>query len=258
MIHMAKNDEEDPTQEPGSTQEKESKENSIFVKVSDETRNLIDMHKDIGKMTISQIIADAIKLYNEYKSMPADIKAIIANLKGEHGGTPMKLIERALETFAEVRDPNKPEEKDVWLKAREEMNMMLIGKTTFNQLIAAAAAPEERLDKPQKKNIGFDIILWYTGRQIKNLSLIEFLEAIKSVWLMANWFYKIDILVENADEYHMVFKHYEKKRYSDYWAVYFTKLLTSEELSFKCVVESQTFEETISLGIKMAYNKKKN
>ncbi|MFX1237569.1 MAG: hypothetical protein ACFFAS_05830 [Promethearchaeota archaeon] len=237
-----------------SSIEKDSKGKSIYVKVSDETRDIIDNHKDVGKLTISQIIEDAIKLYDEYKSMQADVKAIIANLKGNHGGTAMKLIEKALLAFNKM-ESNKPETKDLWIQAREEMNMMLIGRTTFSQLIAAAAAPEESLDKPQKKNVGFDIILWYTEKPIKNLSLSDILDAIKVIWVMANWFYKIDVIEESKDQYHMIFKHHQNRRYSEYWGKYFEELLTSDELSFKVLIETQVFEETISLIIKIAFKK---
>jgi len=237
-----------------SASEKEVKENSIFVKVSDETREIIDKHKEKDKLTISQIIADAIKLYDQYKSMAPEVRAIISNYKEEYGGFAMNFIEETVKQFAENMEQGVTQE--LWNRAREEMNMMLIGKTTFNQLIAAAAAPEERLDKPHKKNVGLDIILWYTEKPIKSLSLEEILEAVKTIWLMANYFTSIDIIKESDDEYHMIFKHGQKKRYSEYWGKYFIELLSSDELSFKCVVEPQYFEESISLLIKQGYQKK--
>ena len=136
------------------TEEKSPKEKSIYVKVSDETREIIDKHKEQGKLTISQIIADAIKLYDQYKSMAPEVRAIISNNKDEYGGgMAMNLIAEALRLFAEQNASGV--EKDLWNRARDEMKMMLIGKTTFSQLIAAAAAPEERLDKPQKKKCWF-------------------------------------------------------------------------------------------------------
>ena len=237
------------------TEEKSPKEKSIYVKVSDETREIIDKHKEQGKLTISQIIADAIKLYDQYKSMAPEVRAIISNNKDEYGGgMAMNLIAEALRLFAEQNASGV--EKDLWNRARDEMKMMLIGKTTFSQLIAAAAAPEERLDKPQKKNVGFDIILWYTGKQIKSLSLEEIMEAVKTIWLMANYFTNVDIIKETGDQYHMIFKHGEKKRYSEYWGKYFIELLSSNELSFKCAVEPQYFEESISLLIKQGFKKK--
>jgi len=236
------------------TQERSSKEKSIYVKVSDETREIIDKHKEQGKLTISQIIADAIKLYDQYKSMAPEVRATISNYKDEYGGIAMNFIAKAIKVFVENQEPGMDK---LWIRAREEMQMMLIGKTTFLQLIAAAAAPEERLDKPQKKNVGFDIILWYTGKPIKSLALEEIMDAVKIIWVMANYFTNIEIIKENGDQYHMIFKHnLQKKRYSEYWGEYFIELLTSDELSFKCVVEPQYFAESISLLIKQGYKKK--
>ena len=82
------------------------------------------------------------------------------------------------------------------------------------------------------------------------------MEAVKTIWLMANYFTNVDIIKETGDQYHMIFKHGEKKRYSEYWGKYFIELLSSNELSFKCAVEPQYFEESISLLIKQGFKKK--
>ena len=131
--------------------------------------------------------------------------------------------------------------------------MALIGKTTFNQLIAAAAAPKDSLHEVQKRNVGFDVLLWYTGKPIKDLTFEEIIDAIKIIWEAANWFYKIEFNKESDDQYHLMCRHHQNKSYSDYWGKYFEELLTSEELSFKCYVESQSFEETLSLIIKKGF-----
>lgn len=246
MSYMAKSEEEE---------ESTTKDKSIYVKVSEETRNIIDKHKESDKLTISQIIADAIKLYDEYKSLPADLKALIANTKEKYGGRAMKVIEEALNIFAEENDPNKSLGKELWNRARDELNMALMGKTTFNQLISAAAAPKDSLHKAQKRNVGFDVILWYTQKPIKNLTFEEMIESIKTIWEAANWFYSVEYSKESEDQYHVMFRHHQNKNYSDYWAKYFTEMLTSDELSFKCIVETQSFEETLSLIIKKGFEK---
>ena len=233
-----------------AVEDSETKDRSIYVKVSEETRNIIDKHKDIDKMTISQIIADAIELYDEYISLPADLKAVIENFKEEYGGNEMKVIEEALKVFAEERNPEKSLDKDIWNRARDELNMALIGKTTFNLLISAAAAPKDGLYKVQKRNVGFDVILWYTKKPIKSLTFEEVIIAIETVWEAANWFYSIEYTKESDHQYYMIFRHHQNKNYSDYWGKYFKEMLTSEELSFRAVVEIQSFEESLSLVIK--------
>ncbi len=133
--------------------------------------------------------------------------------------------------------------------------MMLIGKTTFNQLIAAAEAPQEALDKPFKKNVAIDLILWYTEKPLKNLTLDEIINTVQKIWVVANYFYKIDVHKE-GDEFHILFKHRQNKRYSRYWLGYFTELFSTEELAYQCITEGQVFDETLSMTIKVGYKKK--
>jgi len=52
-----------------------------------------------------------------------------------------------------------------------------------------------------------------------------------------------------------MFRHHQNRNYSEYWAKYFIEMLSSEELSFKCMVETQSFEETLSLIIKKGFVK---
>ncbi len=221
---------------------KESKEKSIYVKVSDETRNIIDKYKGEGK-TISSIIEEAINIYDKYGGII------------DKFGNNLNEIEEAIKLLDKYKNPEKAEDKELWSRARDEMKMVLIGKTTFNQLIAAAEAPKESLDKPFKKNVAFDIILWYTGKPLKSLTLEEILNTIKKMWVVANYFYIIDIKKENENEYHLLFKHRQNKRFSNYWLGYFTELFSSEELAFKCSLEGQAFDETLSISIKVAPKK---
>ena len=133
--------------------------------------------------------------------------------------------------------------------------MMLIGKTTFNQLLAAAEAPKESMEKPMKRNIALDVIIWYAEKLIKNLSLEDIVQAIEKVWIMSNYFYIIDVKQESADQYLMIFKHHQNKRYSNYWLGYFTELFNSEDLSFKCIIEGEALDEILSLTLKKLHDK---
>ncbi len=241
------------SEEKEAKEEKEKKESSIFVKVTDDTRSIIDKYKETGK-TISSIIDSAIKMYDNYHSMPPEIQATIEKHEEQYGSK-IKEIEEAVKLLDKEDDPKKVEDQDLWRRARDEMKMMLIGKTTFNQLIAAAEAPKESLEKPFKRNVAFDLILWYTGKPIKNLSLEELLKTVQKMWVVANYFYMIDINKVEEDQYHLLLKHRQNKRYSNYWLGYFTKLFSSEELSFKCIVEGQAFDETLSLTVKKAFDK---
>ncbi|MFW9825171.1 MAG: hypothetical protein ACFFE4_19675, partial [Candidatus Thorarchaeota archaeon] len=119
--------------------EPESKDKPLFLKISDETRGLIDKYKLQGT-TISDLVKNAIKYFDDFNNISPEISAIINKYKDEDEST-IGFIERAIKYYGD----QKALDRDLWVRAREEMKMMLIGKTTFNQLIAAAEAPEEAL-----------------------------------------------------------------------------------------------------------------
>ena len=226
----------------------------IYVQVSKEIREIIDKYKNEENKTISGIIEEAIKIYHNYYSMSPEILAILEKYKHNYENE-IDLVEEALKLYDKQKDPDMAGDLDLWCRARDEMQMMLIGKTTFNQLLTAAQTPEESLDKPIKRNIALDVILWYTKRPIKSLSLEEIINSIQKFWMVANYFYYIDIKKEESDQFHVIFKHHQNKRYSNYWFEYFKELFHSEDLSFKCIVEGEAFDETLSLTIKKSHNK---
>ncbi|MFW9882608.1 MAG: hypothetical protein ACFFG0_56825 [Candidatus Thorarchaeota archaeon] len=248
MILITK--ENDKTDDKSDIKEVETKDKPIYVKVSDETRSLIDKYKLQGT-TISDLVRNAVKSYDDFNSISPEIHATIEKYR-EEGESDIDFIERAIKYFGEQKNLD----RDLWVRARDEMKMMLIGKTTFNQLIAAAEAPEESLKKPWRKNVAIDLILWYNeARPLKNLSIEEIIKAIQKMWVVANYFHTIDVVKESEDEFHLLFRHRQNKRYSAYWLGYFTELFTSEEIPFKCQVEGQVFDESISMIIKVGFKK---
>ena len=224
--------------------EPEHKDKSIFVKVSDETRGLIDKYKVQGT-TISDLVKNAIKCYNNFKSISPEILATIEKYK-EDDEQNITFIEQSIKYYGEQKNLD----RDLWVRARDEMKMCLIGKTTFNQLIHAAAMPEDARERAYQKNVAFDLILWYTGKPIQNLAVEEIINTIAKIWVVANYFYAIDVNKED-DEFHILFKHRQTRRYSEYWVGYFKALFKSEDLAFKCSVEGMTYDESISLIIKV-------
>ncbi len=220
------------------------KDKPIYVKVSEETRALIDKHKLQGT-TISDVVKNGIKCYDNFKSISQEASSVFEKYR-KSGESNIAFIERGIKYFGDQKDLD----RDLWVRAREEMKMMLIGKTTFNQLIAAAEAPEERLDKPFKKNVGADLIMWYNdSKPLKNLNVDEILKTIQKVWVVTNYFYKVDVVKEDKNTFHMLFKHRQNKRYSNYWFGYFNELLTSDGMSFKAKVDGQAFEESLSITL---------
>jgi len=229
----------------------ESKVNPIYVKVSEDTRNLIDKYKDQGT-TISDLVKNAVKCYDDFNSISPEIQAIIKKFKNIDEAD-IKFIERAIKYYGDMKELD----RDLWVRARDEMKMMLIGKTTFNQLIHAAEMPEDSLEKPWRKNVAIDLILWYNeSKPLKSLSMEEIIETIQKMWVVANYFHTIDVKKEGEDTFHLLFRHRQNKRYGVYWLGYFTELFTSEEMPYKCEVEDgQVYDESISMTIKVGYKK---
>ena len=248
MILIAK--EKDKIDNKNDMKESEPKDKPIYVKVSDDTRTLIDKYKQQGT-TISDLIKNSIKCYDNFKSISPEILATIEKYKKEDDDQNITFIERAIKYYGEQKNLD----RDLWVRARDEMKMCLIGKTTFNQLIHAAAMPEDARERAYQKNVAFDLILWYTGKPIQNLTLEEIINTIAKIWNVANYFYAIDVKKEK-DEFHILFKHRQNRRYSEYWLGYFKALFNSEDLAFKCSVEGMTFDESISIIVKVEATKK--
>jgi hypothetical protein len=231
--------------------ETEIKENPIYVKVDEKTRTIIDKYKESGK-SMSHLIQEAIKIYDDYKSIKAEIKAIIKKHKEKDDDEtfPIKFLEKAVKFYGEQKELG----RDLFLRMRDEMKMMLIGKTTFNQLLAAAREPKDATEMSVKHNVGFDLIMWHNNsRPLKSLTLEEIIHSVQKLWVVANYFYTIDVNKINEDQYHLLFRHRQDKYYSDYWLYYFTEFFTSKELGGKYLVEGQAFEESISIIIKIGY-----
>ena len=244
MILIAKKD--DKPDDKNEIKEAEPKVNPIYVKVSDETRNLIDKYKDQGT-TISDLVRNAVKCFDDFNSISPEIHAIIEKFK-EVDETDISFIEQAIKYYGD----QKALDRDLWVRARDEMKMMLIGKTTFNQLIHAAEMPEDSLERPFKKNVALDLIVWYNeSRPLKSLTIDQIIATVQKMWVVANYFYKIDVVKEDEKMFHLLFKHRQNKRYSSYWFGYFKELFTSGEMPFEADFDGQKFEESLSITIKI-------
>lgn len=156
-------------------------------------------------------------------------------------GHKSKVIERALELLDQHYYPDKEDLQTIWNRAREELNMVLVGKRTFLSYISGD------YKKAFRENIAIDILEWYKNKNIVEMSLIELLDSIKDVWLSANYFYKIDSEVGSKGSYQMSFYHdLHSKRYSDFWGNYFSELLSHQK---QCDVEIFARHESLILRI---------
>ena len=100
-MKIVKNNEQSEKGNIGFHKELEHKENAIFVKVSDETRAIIDKYKELGT-TISNLVKDAIKMYDDYNSMSPETHAIIDTHKEEEE-TLLSFLEHAIKYYGEQK-----------------------------------------------------------------------------------------------------------------------------------------------------------
>ncbi|MFX1276684.1 MAG: hypothetical protein ACFFBP_09620 [Promethearchaeota archaeon] len=145
-------------------------------------------------------------------------------------GNKSKVLEKALELLDKSYNPqNKDDLQAIWDRARNELNMVLVGKTTYLAYISGD------YEKAFEENIAIDILEWYSRMSIEDMNLSELLEAIKNVWLAANYFYQIEIELGSKGSYQISFYHdLHSKKYSEFWGNYFSKLLHDQK---KCDIE---------------------
>ena len=79
------------------------------------------------KITISTVIEEAIETYQEYKSLSPEILQLVKKYANEYGSI-TTVIEEAIKLLEQKKNPEMADDLDLWCRAREEMQMMLIGK----------------------------------------------------------------------------------------------------------------------------------
>nr|MDO8116151.1 hypothetical protein [Candidatus Sigynarchaeota archaeon] len=146
------------------------------------------------------------------------------NATGKNGekifGNKARVIERALEVLDEQYNPEKGDKQSTWERARDELNMVLVGKRTFLSYISGD------FKKAFKENIAVEIIEWFKGKPVSDLTIDEILHAIMEIWTAANYFYKTDMETSEGGVFRVYLYHdFHEKRFSEYWGTYFKELL---------------------------------
>lgn len=156
-------------------------------------------------------------------------------------GSKSGVVDDALRKFKNFKEPKNADARDIWCRAREEINMVLVGKTTFLSYISG------EVKEAFKKNVAIEVIEWYLGKLIEDMNLEEFIKGLIGMWHVANYFYKIESDINKEGTYQLRFNHDLNKTYSNYWANYFEILLTD---NWNCTVEKFIRNESFYLIIK--------
>jgi len=181
---------------------------------------------------------------NQKKSVHATISDESYNILEQYikeFGSKSAVVDKSLKIFKKFKEPKMQDQRSVWCRAKDELNMLLVGKTTFLNYIKGEA------DEAFTKNIAVEVIEWYLGKRIGKMTLDEFLEGLKGMWKVANYFYIIELEKNKNGTFQMRFNHDLTQDYSRFWAGYFEKLLID---NWGCFVESFIRNESFYLIIR--------
>jgi hypothetical protein len=158
----------------------------------------------------------------------------------EDYGSKSKVIEKAVDFFKKYKK-NWDKEQQTWNRARKELNMVLVGRTTFQSYISG------NYETAWKENIATKVIEWITQKHLSDLSLEKTLEAIRDMWIIANYFTHVEIKNLGKNSFVMTFYHTFNQKYGQFWSNYFkTWLENNKKCEITYSVEHEFFKLTIN------------
>ena len=165
---------------------------------------------------------------------------IIQKYENEYGSK-SAVVDTALRVFKKFKKPYLDEVIGAWCRARNELNMVLVGKTTLLSYISG------NYREAYEKNIALEVIEWFLGKKKEDMEFEEFLNGLKGMWHIANYFYSIEIDKNQEEAFQITFKHDLTQEFSEFWAEYFQILLKKH---WNCSVMTFTRNESFHLIIK--------
>ena len=159
----------------------------------------------------------------------------------EDYGSKWKVIEEAIDFFKKYKK-NWDDDQKIWNRARKEMDMLLVGRTTFQSYISG------NYETAWKENIATKVIEWITHKHLDDLDLKETLNAIKDMWKAANYFKHVDIKEKMGDDaFVMTFYHTFNQKYGEFWSNYFKVWLeNNKKCKITYSIEREFFKLTIN------------
>ena len=211
-------------------EEKKDPRIAIHTTISMNAKNILDKFSkktdDENKkasVTKRKILEDALDLYEKYHESGEDA------------------FEDAMELYEKFQNPEKDDAQNIWMRFRNELDMVSVGKTTFLAYISGDYS------RAIKENVSVEILEWYLGKTINKMSLEEVLKGLKALWMAGNYFNQVDIVKNKGGAYMMSFHHnFRSKKYGEFWGEYFTALLKQHQ---KCEVEVFIRNESLVLNI---------
>lgn len=182
--------------------------------------------------TISKESYDILEKYSKFEDKEGNL--IFKNRKSN-------VIEFSLELLEKYFNPEKMDMDLLAARFQKDLNMLTVGKPTFLAYISG------NYERAFKENIAIELIEWYKGKTVIELSTFEIIESIKDLWMAGNYFYKIDINIDKKGIIQVYFYHdLHSKMFSQFWGDYFSIFLSNLK---KCEVETFVRSESLILRI---------
>jgi len=195
----------------------------------------ISKNKNPKKSTIHTTISEkAVKIFNKYLNYKNNKGELIYKSKSD-------ILEHALNLLDKYYDPEIKDVYGLWDSFRKDLDMVAVGKTTFLAYISGD------VEKAFKENIAIEVIEWYKKKTIDDMELIEILNAIKEIWIAANYFTKVEIEKKDNELKVYFYHNFRSKLYGEFWSKYFTEFLKNRK---KCEIKSLIRNESFILNIK--------
>ena len=169
-----------------------------------------------------------------------DAFSIVEEFEEEYGSK-SAVVDEAIKILKKFKEPHLGTIKEMWCRARDELNMVLVGKTTFLSYI------KSKYGEAIKKNIAVEVIEWFLGKRKEEINLEEFIKGLTGMWQVANYFYKINLEKNENGTFQIRFNHDLTREYSSYWVEYFETVLKD---NWNCTVDSFIRNESFYLIIK--------
>ncbi|GAF90979.1 unnamed protein product, partial [marine sediment metagenome] len=117
--------------------------------------------------TISKKSYDILEKYSKFKSKDGNL--VFSNRKSN-------VIEFSLKLLEKYFTPDKTDNDLLAARFHKDLNMVTVGKPTFLAYISG------NYKKAFEENIAIELVEWYKGKTVDELSTYDILESIKDLW----------------------------------------------------------------------------
>ncbi len=138
----------------------------------------------------------------------------------EEFGSLSKALEYAIDC---VNSKDISGDEEIWLRAKKELNDIIVSKILFKSLVLEDKDPFE-------ENGAKRFILWYLGKSLEEATLEEVVEKWFPAYVKINWFYEMDIQKHNSTYIIYMYHDFCDINISRFFGEYFKSILSKKNV----------------------------